>query len=79
MKSKVKKNAEVEDRCLCVPVALLGAAQEGSCSPHPSSTTPEMPSTAQQRKDCAMDTKHANTVHHDYIFYMKYCSDTALQ
>lgn len=49
-----------------VPAVRSGAAQEGSCSPRPSLTTPETPSAARRRKDCAVDTKHTNT-HTEFI------------
>lgn len=53
--------------CVChIPAVRSAAAQEGFCSPHPSSTTPEMPSAAPQRKDCAVDTKHTQSVDQDF-------------
>lgn len=58
----------VHARVWHLPAVQLAAAQEGSCSPHPSSTTPEMPWAAPQRKDCAVDTKHTQCLSGFYAY-----------
>lgn len=59
-----KADAKRRFLCVCVcafvPAVQLGAAQEGSCSPRPSSTTPQTQSADPQRRDCAVDTKRTH-------------------